>query len=164
MAHSAGVEGQPEKRNVMTRRLDDRWVGRDLPVLVSVAKVMDMNPGRVLRVEDVAKDTSLESGTVLAALIALQGTYITGKPIDSMAGTLDFLASGITERGRRAAGLWPDGEAVDALVDALRQAEDATDDPEEKSLLRRAAGAVGSISKSVMTDVLAAYVRQQTGL
>lgn len=28
----------------------------------------------------------------------------------------------------------------------------------------RAAGAVGSISKSVMTDVLGAYLRQETGL
>lgn len=148
----------------MTQKLDDRWANRDLPVLVSVAKAVDANPGHVLRAAAVAGDTGLPSDAVLSSLIALQDTYIVGKPIATMGGMVDFLTSGITERGRRAAGLWPDGESVDALVDALRQAEEATDDPEEKNLIRRAAGAVGSISKSVMTDVLAAYVRQQTGL
>ena len=148
----------------MTQKLDDRWANRDLPVLVSVAKAVDANPGHVLQAAAVAGDTGLPSDAVLSSLIALQDTYIVGKPIATMGGMVDFLTSGITERGRRAAGLWPDGESVDALVDALRQAEEATDDPEEKNLIRRAAGAVGSISKSVMTDVLAAYVRQQTGL
>lgn len=50
----------------------------------------------------------------------------------------------LRERGRRAVGIWPNGESVDALVDALRQAGEATTDPEEKTLIRRPAGALTS--------------------
>jgi hypothetical protein len=156
--------GQPEQGHTMTQKLDDRWADRDLPVLVSVAKAVEANPGRVLQVKDVAGDTGLEWDAVLSALIALDGIYIVGKPVKSMGPTLDFIASGITERGRRAAGLWPDGETADALIDALRQAEEATDDPEEKTLIGRAAGALGSVSRDVITDVMTAVIRSQTGI
>jgi hypothetical protein len=84
--------------------------------------------------------------------------------LDSLGGRTDFLVNGITERGRRAVGLWPSGEGVDALVDALRKAENTTDDPEEKTVLRRAAGAVGSVSRDIMVDVVAAVVSRQSGL
>lgn len=149
----------------MTLKLEDRWASRDLPVLISVAKALDASPGRILQAEAIVDTTGLERDAVISALIALNNTYIIGEPMILMGrGVADFTTSALTERGLRAAGLWPDGETVDALVDALRQAEEATDDPDEKTLIRRAAGAVGSISKSLMTDVLAAYVRQQTGL
>ncbi|WP_116951622.1 hypothetical protein [Jiangella endophytica] len=68
------------------------------------------------------------------------------------------LLTGLTERGRRAVGVWPSGENVDALVEALQQAAEATSDPEEKSALRRAAGAVLGVSKNVMTEVVAAVI------
>jgi hypothetical protein len=90
--------------------------------------------------------------------------YLDGKPMDSWGGRLDWFVNEITERGRRAVGLWPTGESVDALVDALRQAEDATDDPEEKSALRRAAGAVLGVGRDVMTDVMAAVIAKQMGV
>jgi hypothetical protein len=72
--------------------------------------------------------------------------------------------SELTERGRRAVGLWPSGESADALVEALRQAEELTDDPEERTLIRRAAGAIGSVSREIMVDVVAAVVARQSGL
>ena len=149
----------------MTQKLNNRWATRDLPVLLSIAKAIDANPGQALLVEAVTDETGLERDAVISALIALNGLYIIGESMAMFSGGIaEFITRGITERGRRAAGLWPDGDTVDSLLDALRQAEEATDDPEEKNLIRRAASAVGSISKSVMTDVLAAYVRQQTGL
>lgn len=70
----------------------------------------------------------------------------------------------LTERGRRAVGLWPSERTADTLVDLLRQAEELTDDPEEKTLIRRAAGAIGSVSRDVITDVAAALARSQVGL
>lgn len=148
----------------MTQKLDDRWAGRDLPVLISLAKALDANPSSRISMEYVTDDTGLDRDAVLSALIALEGTYIVGKPVELVAGIANFFTSGLTERGRRAAGLWPDGESVDALVDALRQAEEATEDPEEKTLLRRAAGAIGSVSRDVITDVMTAVIRSQTGI
>lgn len=149
----------------MTQKLDDRWADRDLPVLISVAKTLDADPGRIFLAQTVVDATGLEKQSVVSALVALNGVYIIGEPHVAWGhGVAEFVTSGLTERGRRTAGLWPDGDTVDSLIDALHQAEEATDDPEEKTLLRRAAGAIGSVSRDVITDVMTAVIRSQTGI
>ncbi|GAA5150107.1 hypothetical protein GCM10023340_26490 [Nocardioides marinquilinus] len=70
----------------------------------------------------------------------------------------------LTERGRRAVGLWPSERSADQLVDLLRRAEDLTDDPDERSRIRQAAAALHGVSSDIITDVGAAWVRSQTGL
>jgi hypothetical protein len=75
------------------------------------------------------------------------------------------IASGVTERGRRATGLWPDGDtAVEQLLSALRQAEELTDDPDEKTALRKASGQLASVSRTVVAEVIAAVVTRQAGI
>lgn len=108
--------------------------------------------------------TELEDDEVIAALKGLLHGYIVGKPMETMGGTIDFFVTDLTERGRRSVGLWPSGESADALVDALRQAEELTEDPDEKTMIRRAAGAIGSVSRDIMVDVVAAVVSRQSGL
>jgi hypothetical protein len=99
------------------------------------------------------------------ALKALLHGYLAGQTIDGLgAGTVDFFATELTERGRRAVGLWPSGESADALVEALRQAEELTDDPKERTLIRRSAGAIGSVSREVLVDGVAAVVARRSGL
>jgi hypothetical protein len=147
----------------MTDKLDDVWASRDFPVLVATAKLINEGERHVMA-RQLSKSLDLGTDEVLLALDGLVPTYLTGKPLDSLGGRTDFLVNGITERGRRAVGLWPSGEGVDALVDALRKAENTTDDPEEKTVLRRAAGAVGSVSRDIMVDVVAAVVSRQSGL
>lgn len=93
----------------------------------------------------------------------IRAGYLSGEEIHTLGGPPDAIVGGITERGMRTVGIWPSGESVDALVDALRQAEDATDDPEEKTLIRRATGALASVSRDVMTDVVAAVISRQVG-
>lgn len=100
----------------------------------------------------------------MKALVALDGVYLDGRRIDTLQGLVSYTVVGLNERGRRAVGIWPAGDGPDALVAALQQAAEATEDPDEKSLLRRASGAVGSISRDVMSDVLAAVIRSQTGI
>lgn len=145
--------------------LPDRWSSRDYPVLVATARVLDSGE-MPASVSDVAAqlDATLDYDEIIAALKGLLHGYIVGKPMDTMGGTIDFFVTDLTERGRRAVGLWPSGEAADALVDALRQAESLTDDPEEKTMIRRAAGAIGSVSRDIMVDVVAAVVTRQSGL
>lgn len=70
----------------------------------------------------------------------------------------------LTERGRSAVGLWPSERVGEELVDLLRQAADTVKDPEEQTLIRRASGAVGCVSRGVTTDVVAALVKSQVGL
>jgi hypothetical protein len=147
----------------MTNKLEDRWASRDLPVLRETARLLDGGTARV-QVKDLVEPTGLDQESIVLALNALVPGYLDGKPMDSWGGRLDWFVKEITERGRRTVGLWPTGESVDALVDALRQAEAATDDPEEKSALRRAAGAVLGVGRDVMTDVMAAVIAKQMGV
>jgi hypothetical protein len=144
----------------MTEKLDDVWACRDFPVLVEAARILDRGDGPVSG-GPLIEATHLTQQQVFSAFDALTPSYLTGESYDSLAGRGDVFFNGITERGRRAVGLWPSGESVDALVDALRKAEDATDDPEEKSAIRRAAGAVLGVGREVMTDVMAAVITKQ---
>jgi hypothetical protein len=144
----------------MTDKLHDVWTNRDFPVLREAARVIDRGDGPVTATT-LVESTGLTRQEVFSAFDALVPSHLTGEPADTLGGRMDVFFAGITERGRRAVGLWPSGESVDALVDALRQAEDATDDPEEKSAIRRAAGAVLGVGRDVMTDVMAAVITKQ---
>jgi len=144
-------------------RLDDTWNPRDLPVLVAVAEQVERGE-RGIRARHIATAMGWEFAEVVTAIEALSVKYIEARPLDAWGNRFDWGVTGLTEAGRRAAGLWPDGEGVDALLEALRQAEEATDNAEERTLIRRAAGAVGSVSKDVMVDVIAAVVARQAGI
>ncbi|GAA3512343.1 hypothetical protein [Georgenia daeguensis] len=146
----------------MTDKLNDRWADRDFLVLRTAAEKLEAG-ARAVTTQDLAVATGLEHSDVVLALSGLTDVYVTASDASSYGGK-DFLVHGLTERGRRTVGIWPEGEQIGALVDALRQAEATVDDPEERSALRRAAGALASISREVMTDVVSAMARAQVGL
>ena len=140
--------------------LNDRWHSRDFPVLVEAARLIDQ--ADELHIATIAHTLGIDADEVKRALSALkQAGYLQDGRITLAPSRLagPSLAAPtptsieLTERGRRAVGIWPSGQAADSLVDALRQAEDLVTDPEEKTLLRRAAGAMGSVSREVLTDV-----------
>jgi hypothetical protein len=47
---------------------------------------------------------------------------------------------------------------VEQLLRALRQAEDLTDDPDDKSALRKAGGRLATVSRRVIAEAIAAVV------
>ena len=112
----------------MTDRLPDRWSSRDLPFLVAAAREIDAGE-TALRAEHTPVD--LAAADRIAAAMALVPTYLTGKPLTAAEGVLDVVINGLTERGRRAVGLWPNDDTANALVDALQRAAEATDDPDQ---------------------------------
>lgn len=148
-------------------RLPDRWTTRDYRVLLEIARAIDR--GDRAKPDQVAEILGLTEDETNRTISDLKDAgYLDerpniarhdGKPI-GFGGNYLIL----TERGRRTVGLWPSGESVEALVDALRQAEDATQDPEERTLLRRAAGAVLNVPRDVMVDVMAQVITRQTGI
>lgn len=148
----------------MNQPLPDRWANRDFPVLVETARLLDAGEMPVAVADIQGRLGDLEEDQIIAALKALLHGYIVGEAIEMMGGTGDVFVRDLTERGRRTVGLWPSSESVDALVEALKQAEELTDDPDEKTMIRRAAGAVGSVSREIMVDVVAAVVARQSGL
>lgn len=147
---------------MQTHDVPDEWTSRDQPVLIEIARNHKMD-GRQLQ-PHIEKTLGLDEDDVVDAIEALEdGDYLEATWINTMGGSI---LSGVKlrERGRRAVGIWPSGEGVDALVDALRQAEDSVTDPEEKSILRRAGGAVAMVSRDVMVDVMGAVVARQSGV
>jgi hypothetical protein len=142
----------------MTNSLPDRWATRDLPVLRRIAEVVEVDNADEVRPEGVAADLGIPQDDALRAMIALHGSgYIDGDRADSFGGKYIF-ATDLTERGRRAVGIWPSSDGVDALVEALQQAAAATDDPDEKGALRKAASAILGVGRDVMTDVIGAVL------
>jgi hypothetical protein len=136
----------------------DRWHARDFPILRRVAELSEIEHSNEIRPEQFADDLGIDQDEALRAVVAMHDAdYVVGINGDSLGGPYRIL-TGLTERGRRAVGVWPSGEKVDALVEALQQAAEATSHPEEKSALRRAAGAVLGVSKDVMTEVVAAVI------
>ncbi|MDP9824065.1 hypothetical protein [Nocardioides massiliensis] len=145
-------------------RLPDRWHSRDFPVLLEAARLLDAGEMPVSS-DDIAANVGFDEDDIIAALQALHGTYTTGEALDSLGGVLGFFITGLTERGRRATGLWPDEEqAADALVELLTKAGDKVQDEEDASALKRAGRLLRGVPASVLADVTAALIRQQTGL
>ncbi len=146
-------------------KLNERWHSRDLPVLVEAARQLDsgqthVDGGRVARALD------LDSAQVNAALDALIPTYLQGRTHRAGNGEIYMvLINRLTDRGRRAVGLWPDEDNdADALIQLLEQAASQTDDEEDQSALRRAGRALRGVPAAVLADVTAALIRQQTGI
>jgi hypothetical protein len=135
-----------------------------LPVLVETAH--RLRTTHTVTSGQVAPAVDLEADEVARAFEALIGPYLVGKVHRSGNGEIYLaIATGVTERGRRSTGLWPDGDtAVEQLLSALRQAEELTDDPDEKSALRKASRQLATVSRSVVAEVIAAVVTRQAGL
>lgn len=139
---------------------DETWSRRDLPVL---RWIVDQFQSTDPNVDDDAITAAL-SITADDAELAVQNLE-RGGYVRNVSWTFGgFHVGDITERALRARGIWPSSDGADALIDALRQAEVLVDDPEEKNLIHRAAGALGSVSRDVMVDVMAAVIARQSGV
>lgn len=138
----------------MTDTLPDRWATRDFPVLRRVAELVEVDDLDELRPHNIAADLGQEPEETLRSMLALHDAgYVAGRREDTLTGKR-VVVTDLTERGRRTVGVWPSGESVDALVQALQQAAEATSDPEEEGALRKTAGAVLGVGRDVMTDVM----------
>lgn len=146
--------------------LSDTWASRDLPVLRAAAKLIDNRPGDIVQLRDLmAELDGMDETDVARAVLALNGTYLHETHNSAWGGEIVVLmVTDITERGRRAVGLWPSGETAESLIDALRQAEQATSDPAEQSRIRQATGALMALSRDLLIDVTASVIARQTGL
>jgi hypothetical protein len=148
----------------MPETLDDRWETRDRPVLVEVSRRLDAGEPAVME-DELAESMSLSLSAVQQAGIALVPAYLDGNISKYIGGNVHVMFTGITERGRREVGLWPNQEqAADALVDLLSRAADLTNDEDDAGALRKAGRLLRGVPSAVLADVTAALIRQQTGL
>lgn len=139
---------------MLQERLPDTWAPRDYPVLLETARVLDAG-GRRVQVRDLLGRTGMERRTVINALDALVPTYLVGRPVYASGTTLDYVVTGLSERGRRIAGLWPSTDLIEDLVKVLQQAEEASANPGERELVAGAWRAVAAVPRDVILDALA---------
>lgn len=150
--------------------LSDVWHGRDLPVLIAAARASEQEDGHI-GAAAIGEALGIDESAARRALGALTDAgYLREERPEVHARPGSILHDipfptwlELTERGRRAVGLWPSGDVADALVDALRQAERATTDPVEQSKVRQAAAALLSVPRDIMVDVTAALIARQMG-
>lgn len=132
----------------------DLWATRDLPVLEEVTWRIDQDEDT--SPESIADAIGLEYEDVNRSLRALERRGLI-EADHMLAGIVGV--NTVAGEAYKLTGLHPDGDnAVSQLIDALRQAADQVDDPEEKSRLRTLADGVGGISRDVATNVLTAFL------
>jgi hypothetical protein len=148
--------------------LPDRWGTRDLPVLVAVARRLDAGE-RVVDADDeelLVELAPLDRDAIANALMALANAGYIDCGVNMMLSGDKFVAAHtLRERGRRAVGLWPNEEqAADALVGLLTQAAEHVDNEDDAGALKKAGRLLRGVPASVLADVTAALIRQQTGI
>jgi hypothetical protein len=149
-----------EEDNV-TDKLEDVWTTRDFPVLRDVTQRLDRGE-HFIPFETIAESSGLEVEAVRLAMRALERRGLVevrwnwgnGGHVQNVAGEAYLLT-----------GLHPSADdAVTAFVEALRQAADRVDDPDEKSRLRRLADGALGITTDVLGAVLGAVTTKAMGM
>jgi hypothetical protein len=142
------------------------WETRELPVLRAIVDLSDVGHLGGITPAHIVERTGMDPTTVSRALRALANENPSLFQWDDIAETGDIVVVvNPTGDARRAVGTWPAPDAwADRLIAALTDAADRASNPDEKTKLRRAADALGSIGKEVLTDVLTKYAERTTGL
>jgi hypothetical protein len=149
----------------MPELLDDEWESLAFPVLLAIARTaknhdeLDLHP--------LADELGVRFRDVQAAVHALKDTGYVINCLMSHGDAGGFMVSHVrlSEKARRAVGLWPRQDAAaDALIDLLAQAADQTEDEDDAGALRRAGRLLRGVPSAVLADVTAALIRHQTGL
>lgn len=142
--------------------MEDTWVSRDLPVLDAVVRLLEDQPA--VRIRAIIDATGFDEKTIGQALLALEGTYVTGLA-NHWGHPGVFMVSGVTAAARQAVGQWPTPESlVDQLAAAFGDAAEAEPDAEKKSRLRQVAGFLTSAGRDVATEVVSKVILHSTGM
>ncbi len=146
-------------------KADGTWESVAFPILKWIA---DNEGGGTVTIADLAISIGQEESVTANELERLVGAgYIDGqlrKFLGPGRGHWVLFPYRLDERGARAVGLWPAGDAGDVLLQVLRAAEGQEPGPDRKGRLSRAAEALGGLAKDVLTDIAASVVKRAAGL
>jgi hypothetical protein len=123
--------------------MDATWARRELPVLEAVIKGLDLVPvgGGWPDGTDIAAATGLSLADVGAALLALDGHYIT---LVRSGSASDWHATAVTADARRAVGQRPTAESlIEQLTVKIGEAAERENDPDRKRRLQVIARGLG---------------------
>jgi hypothetical protein len=133
--------------------LADKWASRDFPILVEVTRRIDDGDHFVSEVE-IAESIDMPGDDVRRGIQALERRGL----ITTTATMTHISVDDVAGQAYLMTGLHPDADdEAERLASLLRQAADQTNDPEQKSRLRKAASAVGDLVGEVGAGVMTAY-------
>jgi DNA-binding transcriptional ArsR family regulator len=147
----------------MAEMLDDTWHSRDFPVLREIAKqVEEYIPGMAWPdIESVAEALDMDMTTVDKAAAALRRAgLIDGVMSSNRMGPITYTS--VSPEARRLVGFWPSPEtAADRLIAAIEAAIERTDDPVQKSRLRKIRDGFLGAGRDLTVSIGAAVITGQ---
>lgn len=139
-----------------------RWETRDLPFLRVAAQRLDTAVPALIATQ-LADEVGLTPEECFAAARALvQADYLAGNLTGSQQGLNEVILTALTERGRRAVGIWPAEDSAEAFEAALLEVAARTKDPEQAGRLRRIAREVAGMTRELAIEVGAAAISRST--
>lgn len=145
--------------------MEPTWERRELPVLCALVEHFDdvdayrLQPGQIAQLAALGED---QVKRALKALHEAEPPLIRGMTVDQA--PYPIWVTGITERGRREAGAWPDpGQLADRLLAALEKAADAEPEGEKRNALKRTLAFLGGAGRDVLVQTAATVLGGQLG-
>ena len=144
------------------------WETRDLPVLRAIVEASDEAVWHI-DLDEIMRRTGFDGDTVQRALLALAAEhppFFMHTDGSTMAGPFIVDVSSPTGHARRTVGTWPPPPEAwaDRLIEAINEAADSEPDPEQRSKLRRLAGAVAEVGRGVFSEVIATVITKSAGM
>jgi hypothetical protein len=146
----------------------ERWYSRDFPVLLEAARMLDA--GNQIDESQVAATLGIDATQVYDAIADLrQSDYLDDSAAFTMPGTRGAsmampTITRLTERGRRAVGIWPNEEqAGDQLLWILEQKVEHAGSGDEKSKWQRIRDAVAGAGRDFAVELGAAMAARSLG-
>lgn len=155
-----GEPPRSSRRPATLSAMDATWARRELPVLEAIISDLDKVPegGGWPDGGDIAARTGLDLGDIGAALLALDGCYIT---LVRSGGAASWHVTAVTADARRAAGQWPTAEGlVEQLAARIGEAAEQETDQERKGRLQAVARGLAGAAKGVAVNVVSAYLER----
>lgn len=149
--------------------MDEKWSG-DRAVLTKVVELCESTDEHVEPQRVLDAFPAEEPGAVLRSLrrlgkhdghIETVTTPALGQGVSQI-----LMIKGVTEKGLRASGAWPnDAELLaDRILAVLAERAETEPEPEKRSKLQTGLKGVGGMTRDVLVDVLGAALAKSTGL
>ena len=145
--------------------MESTWEARDLPVLDAIVRYFE-EQGPFLRpnVGDIARATGIDGMDVWKACRAMDGVYIELQEFAAGGNPDPHRIVAVSPEARVLVGQWPSPETyLDRLLAALEDRASTTDDPDEKSRLRKIAEGIRGMSRDVAVSVVGAALTGAVG-
>lgn len=139
-----------------------QWEQVDLPLLEQVAELEGDDNSRVEN-QEVLTDVlgpDWDEARIAASISRLvQADYLAAIDASTLAGP-HWMRIGLTERGRRAVGLWPGDDAASALLAVLDERIETADSPAERERWRKLRDGAATVGKDVLSGVIVEAVKR----